>query len=447
MLRAVSRHIPRHISPPYFVELFGCHVGNNPCNKQPTVIPTGAGRRSFLLFAPANESACAVEESSLRSIAEPALRQPKPFLTLSFYRLSENLSSIDWRNPAPTSPPKCLLTPPRRINRQQLRQPPRPALQRLRPAKRNNQRQHFLRRPPSPSSAPNRWSRSRADQSHPQTTATPPDSNRISQSPCTSPRAPRAKHHVSAHRRQIIKPTGKRLSTETRLITSTTALIRGNPFPAITRRNSASADPRYRAGSFPSALYPARVANTCAAFQNRARLRQPQNLLPAQSQFLRQSCSESPPPPPPPPHTPAPPAHTSSSTPHQSPHSQFASPKYRTRVPTVRLCQSLQAFHPFYSGAYKWFSWKFAQVGKRVPRKPDKQNPLQEHVAFERRDVFPTTRKCETEKSNPRDVRKANEADMFNALILQTPFPARNKPKNTQQKNNRYEGVRPARDF
>src|SRR5271163_3801722 len=40
-------------------------------------------------------------------------------------------------------------------------------------------------------------------------------------------------------------PTGSRLSTETRLITSTTALISGNPFPAITLRNNASADPRY----------------------------------------------------------------------------------------------------------------------------------------------------------------------------------------------------------
>jgi hypothetical protein len=72
---------------------------------------------------------------------------------------------------------------------------------------------------------------------------------------------------------------------------------------------------------------------------------------------------------------------------------------------------------------------------------------MQEQVAFERRDVFPATRKCETEKSNPRDVHKANEADMLNALILQTPFPARNKPKNAQHKSNRYEGVCPARNF
>src|ERR1700674_3391155 len=58
-------------------------------------------------------------------------------------------------------------------------------------------------------------------------------------------------------------PTGKRLSTETRLITSTTALICGKPFPANTHRSSASAEPRYLAGSFPSALYAARVAVTC----------------------------------------------------------------------------------------------------------------------------------------------------------------------------------------
>src|ERR1035438_5937165 len=56
------------------------------------------------------------------------------------------------------------------------------------------------------------------------------------------------------------KPIESRLSTETRLIPSTTALIRGSPLPAITRRSNASADPRYRAGSFPSVLYAARVA-------------------------------------------------------------------------------------------------------------------------------------------------------------------------------------------
>src|SRR5713101_8288701 len=57
-------------------------------------------------------------------------------------------------------------------------------------------------------------------------------------------------------------PTGKRLSTDTRLITSTTALICGKPFPATTRRNSASAEPRYRDGSFPRDLYAMRVAST-----------------------------------------------------------------------------------------------------------------------------------------------------------------------------------------
>src|SRR6266850_942786 len=59
-------------------------------------------------------------------------------------------------------------------------------------------------------------------------------------------------------------PTGKQLSRETRLITSTTELISGKPFPATTRRSSASAEPRYRDGSFPSALYALRVVSTCA---------------------------------------------------------------------------------------------------------------------------------------------------------------------------------------
>src|SRR5882672_1960466 len=59
-------------------------------------------------------------------------------------------------------------------------------------------------------------------------------------------------------------PIGNRLSTDTRLITSTTALICGNPFPATTRRNSASAEPRYRAGSLPRALYALRVVSTWA---------------------------------------------------------------------------------------------------------------------------------------------------------------------------------------
>src|SRR6266436_2419082 len=58
-------------------------------------------------------------------------------------------------------------------------------------------------------------------------------------------------------------PTGRRLSTDTRLITSTMALISGKPFPATTRRNSASAEFRYRAGSFPKALYALRVVSTC----------------------------------------------------------------------------------------------------------------------------------------------------------------------------------------
>src|SRR2546429_586254 len=58
-------------------------------------------------------------------------------------------------------------------------------------------------------------------------------------------------------------PIGRRLSTDTRLITSTTALICGNPFPATTRRSSASAEPRYRAGSFPNALYALRAVSTC----------------------------------------------------------------------------------------------------------------------------------------------------------------------------------------
>src|SRR6266481_1237024 len=59
-------------------------------------------------------------------------------------------------------------------------------------------------------------------------------------------------------------PIGNRLSTDSRLMTSTTALICGSPFPATTRRNSASAEPRYRAGSFPKALYALRVVSTCA---------------------------------------------------------------------------------------------------------------------------------------------------------------------------------------
>src|SRR6266446_6941730 len=59
-------------------------------------------------------------------------------------------------------------------------------------------------------------------------------------------------------------PIGRRLSTDTRLITSTTALICGKPFPATTRLSSASADPRYRAGSFPKALYALRAVSTCA---------------------------------------------------------------------------------------------------------------------------------------------------------------------------------------
>src|SRR5258706_5780628 len=36
--------------------------------------------------------------------------------------------------------------------------------------------------------------------------------------------------------------------------------MRGRAFPAITRRINASAEPRYRAGSLPSAVYPERVA-------------------------------------------------------------------------------------------------------------------------------------------------------------------------------------------
>src|SRR5712664_1926592 len=44
---------------------------------------------------------------------------------------------------------------------------------------------------------------------------------------------------------------------------STTAPICGKPLLAITRRSSASAEPRYRAGSLPSALYAVRVARIC----------------------------------------------------------------------------------------------------------------------------------------------------------------------------------------
>src|SRR5438552_3975707 len=55
---------------------------------------------------------------------------------------------------------------------------------------------------------------------------------------------------------------GSRLSTDARLMTSTTLLIRGSPLAAINRRSRASAEPRYRAGSFPSALYPVRVDRT-----------------------------------------------------------------------------------------------------------------------------------------------------------------------------------------
>src|SRR5260370_7038762 len=56
---------------------------------------------------------------------------------------------------------------------------------------------------------------------------------------------------------RLYSPIGNRLSTDTRLITSTTELICAKPFPATTRRNSASAEPRYLAGSFPSPLHPA----------------------------------------------------------------------------------------------------------------------------------------------------------------------------------------------
>src|SRR6266446_1196580 len=55
---------------------------------------------------------------------------------------------------------------------------------------------------------------------------------------------------------------GSRLSTDARLMTSTTLLIRGSPLAAINRRSRASAEPRYRAVSFPSALYPVRVDTT-----------------------------------------------------------------------------------------------------------------------------------------------------------------------------------------
>src|SRR5215467_11684323 len=48
-------------------------------------------------------------------------------------------------------------------------------------------------------------------------------------------------------------------------MTSTTELMRGIPLPAIKRRSNASAEPRYRAGSLPSALYPARVARIAGA--------------------------------------------------------------------------------------------------------------------------------------------------------------------------------------
>src|SRR5277367_1772817 len=58
---------------------------------------------------------------------------------------------------------------------------------------------------------------------------------------------------------------GRRLSTETRLIMSTTELIRGKCLPLIIRRSKASAEPRYRAGSFPKALYAARVAEIAGA--------------------------------------------------------------------------------------------------------------------------------------------------------------------------------------
>jgi len=56
--------------------------------------------------------------------------------------------------------------------------------------------------------------------------------------------APGAKHKVSADKREIVQAIGKRLSTETKMMMSTTALMRGKPFLAITRRSSASADPR-----------------------------------------------------------------------------------------------------------------------------------------------------------------------------------------------------------
>src|SRR5438445_2195492 len=55
---------------------------------------------------------------------------------------------------------------------------------------------------------------------------------------------------------------GSRLSTDARLITSTTLFIRGSPLAETSRRSRASAEPRYRAGSFPRALYLARVDTT-----------------------------------------------------------------------------------------------------------------------------------------------------------------------------------------
>ena len=115
----------------------------NSANKNPSVIPTGTAS----LFPGCAQRALAAQWRNLSSIAKASQHRSQHH-------------------------PSFLILPGR-IKRQQLRHPPRPSRQVCRPAKRNNQRQHSPSSPPSPSSAPNRWSRSRADQSHPQTSGIP----------------------------------------------------------------------------------------------------------------------------------------------------------------------------------------------------------------------------------------------------------------------------------
>jgi len=81
--------------------------------------------------------------------------------------------------------------------------------------------QHLLRRPPSPSFVPNRSSRCRAGQRYRQTAATLPDSIVFADAFVRFAFASRAKSNVAHDMPKIIQPKpGRRLSTDTRLITS-----------------------------------------------------------------------------------------------------------------------------------------------------------------------------------------------------------------------------------